>query len=255
MASFTKHVGIQVFGLVGAAYLWAVRLSTLKFRIHPEDYHRIAAEYLPCIIASWHGQNYLLPFAKRYGESIKVLASKSGDGRRFASVIKYLGFEIIAGSGAGNSPIDLLRKGGSAALEGMIKALCNGNSIAMTADVPKKSRIVGPGIIKLAHDTGRPIVPSASASSRRHILNNWDRTAIDCPFSRRIDVVFSEPIFVKKGDDLEERRLQVERALNDVTARAMQISCGGKTGVLRCRLLGYIEGIVERKKMKRRARL
>ena len=54
----------------------------------------------------------------------------------------------------------------------------------MTADVPKVARIAGLGVVKLAQHSGRPIYAVAMASSRRIELDNWDRSAINLPFSR-----------------------------------------------------------------------
>ena len=66
----------------------------------------------------------------------------------------------------------------------------------------------------------------AIASSRRYELDNWDRSAINLPFSR-IAVAASEPIYVPKDADsaaLEAARLRVENELNRLTARAYEIA-------------------------------
>ena len=65
-----------------------------------------------------------------------------------------------------------------------LTALKEGYNVAMTADVPKVARVAGLGVVKLAQHSGRPIYPVAMASSRRIELDNWDRSAINLPFSR-----------------------------------------------------------------------
>ena len=102
----------------------------------------------------------------------------------------------------------------------------------MTADVPKVARVAGLGIVKLAQISGRPIYPIAIATRRRIVLDNWDRTTINLPFSRTVGVA-SAPIYVPlEADDatLELARRAVEEALNAVTARAYEIVDGASQG-------------------------
>jgi hypothetical protein len=63
------------------------------------------------------------------------------------------------------------------------------------------------------------------ASSRRIELDNWDRSAVNLPFSR-IAAAASEPIYVPGDADneaLESARQHVEDELNRLTARAYEI--------------------------------
>jgi lysophospholipid acyltransferase (LPLAT)-like uncharacterized protein len=64
------------------------------------------------------------------------------------------------------------------------------------------------------------------ASSRRIELNNWDRTAINLPFSR-IGITASGPIFIAKDTDsteLERVRQRLETELNGLTKRAYELA-------------------------------
>ena len=102
----------------------------------------------------------------------------------------------------------------------------------MTADVPKVSRVAGLGIVKLAQMSGRPIYPVAIATRRRIVLDNWDRTTINLPFSRGAGVA-GAPIHVPEDADdatLELARRAVEEALNAVTARAYEMVDGPGQG-------------------------
>ncbi len=67
--------------------------------------------------------------------------------------------------------------------------------MALTADVPKVSRIAGVGIVKLASLSGRPIYLVAIATRNRIALNNWDRSVINLPFGRGA-IVGDGPIYV-----------------------------------------------------------
>jgi lysophospholipid acyltransferase (LPLAT)-like uncharacterized protein len=108
----------------------------------------------------------------------------------------------------------------------MLTTLAEGCSVALTADVPKVSRIAGIGIIKLAQLSGRPILPVAVVTSRRKVLDNWDRTAINLPFSR-LAMVGGEIVTVPAdadGGTLESCRQALERDLDRTTARAHEIA-------------------------------
>ncbi|MFL5088577.1 MAG: lysophospholipid acyltransferase family protein, partial [Xanthobacteraceae bacterium] len=98
-------------------------------------------------------------------------------------------------------------------------------SMALTADIPKVSRVAGGGIVKLAQISGRPIYPVAVATSGRITLNNWDRSVINLPFSRGA-IVAGEPIRVPPEADeaaLEQARVAVEQGVNAATERAYAI--------------------------------
>ena len=104
----------------------------------------------------------------------------------------------------------------------MLAALGDGYNVALTADVPKVSRVAGLGIVMLARESGRPILPVAVATSRRIEIDNWDRSAVNLPFSRGA-LVGGERIRVPGDADaalLEHLRCKVEAELNAVTARA-----------------------------------
>jgi len=94
--------------------------------------------------------------------------------------------------------------------------------VASTADVPKRSRVAGLGIIMLARESGRPIMPFAMVTSRFIRLNNWDRTTINLPFGRGA-LVGIEPIVVPPDADaetMEKLRVLLETYLNEATRRA-----------------------------------
>jgi hypothetical protein len=138
-----------------------------------------------------------------------------------------LGIGTIRGSGAHNG--EFHRKGGAVAFTEMVEALGQGWNVALTADVPKVSRVAGMGVVKLAQHSGRPIYPVALATQRRIEFNNWDKSAFNLPFSR-LAMVASEGIYVPRDADdaaLEAARQEVERGLNRATARAYEIADRG----------------------------
>jgi lysophospholipid acyltransferase (LPLAT)-like uncharacterized protein len=208
-------------GWVLASYLRLVRITNRKIIEPPDVYDRLASE-LPMIIAMWHGQHYMVPFLRR-GHKVKVLISRHRDGEVNATAAELLGLVPIRGSGDHERRYD--RKGGVRAFMEMLDALGAGYNVALTADVPKVSRVAGEGIVSLARVSGRPIFPVAAATSRRKVLDNWDRSAVNMPFGRMAMVV-GNPIRVAGDADAaaqEAARQAVEAGLNAVTARAYEI--------------------------------
>jgi hypothetical protein len=224
MLSTKRIVASPLFqGAIGTAAAWYLKLvwNTSRATINPPNVFETAD--LPVIVAMWHGQHFLAPFIKPSNAPqfrSKVLISRHRDGEINAIAAERLGIGTIRGSGAHNG--EFQRKGGAAAFSEMLRAIEEGYNMAITADVPKISRIAGMGVIKLAQYSGRPIYPAGIASSRRIQLHNWDRSAINLPFSR-IALVAGKPIVVPRDADkaaLEAARHSLETELNRVTAVA-----------------------------------
>jgi len=210
---------------VGTLAAWYLRFVWMTNTVTLEPVNIYEEVQIPAIIAMWHGQHFMAPFIKRpeLGHRAKVLISRHRDGEINARAATRLGIGTIRGSGAHNG--EFHRKGGAAAFTEMVEALERGYNVALTADVPKVSRVAGLGVVKLAQHSGRPIYPVAMATSRRVEFDNWDHSALNLPFGR-LAMVASEAIFVSRDADdatLEAKRLEVERALNRVTARAYAI--------------------------------
>lgn len=227
MISTKRIVGSPAFqGAIGTLAAWYLKLVRVTSRMTIYPLEVIEEAPVPVIIAMWHGQHFLAPFIKPKSDSdrfrAKVLISRHRDGEINAIAAERLGIGTIRGSGAHNG--EFQRKGGAAAFTEMLRALEQGYNVALTADVPKISRIAGMGVVKLAQHSGRPIYPAAIATSRRIQLKNWDRSAINLPFSR-MAFVAGTPIVVPRDADkatLEACRKLVESELNKATARAYE---------------------------------
>ena len=207
-------------GFLAAEFLRLVWLTN-KFRFVPCDVYEIVEPQRPVILAFWHGQHFMTPFIKtKEIHATKVLISRHRDGEFNALAAERLGIGTIRGSGDHGSAFH--RKGGVGAFKEMVRALEEKYYVALTADVPKRSRIAGLGIIMLARESGRPIMPFAMATSRFIRLNNWDRTTINMPFGRGI-LVGGDVIAVPADADsetMERLRARLEATLNDATRRA-----------------------------------
>jgi lysophospholipid acyltransferase (LPLAT)-like uncharacterized protein len=210
----------RAVGFLAAEYLRLVWLTN-RFSFDPPGLYPRVEPQMPAIFAFWHGQHFLTPFIKTKESHVaKVLISLHRDGEFNAIAAERLGIGTIRGSGDHGSAFH--RKGGVGAFKEMVRALADGYNVAMTADVPKRSRVVGLGIIMLARESGRPIMPFAMATSRFIRLRNWDRTTINLPFGRGA-LVGIEEIYVPPDADaatMEKKRVQLEQILNEATRRA-----------------------------------
>jgi lysophospholipid acyltransferase (LPLAT)-like uncharacterized protein len=221
----------RTVGFLAAEYLRLVWLTN-RLTVEPADLYEIVEPQQPLIIAMWHGQHFMVPFLRR-GHRVKVLISRHRDGEINAYAAGRLGIGTVRGSGAvreGDHGVRFDLKGGVGAFKSMLTALADGYNMALTADVPKRARVAGLGIVKLAQFSGRPIYPVAVVTSRRIVLKNWDRSAVNLPLGR-IAIVSCAPIMVPHDADdatLEKCRLQVQQRLDWVHARGYEIVDGKK---------------------------
>ena len=209
----------ESLGLLFARYLELVQ-RTNAFVMEPPDAYQRIGPLMPVIAAMWHGQHFMVHFAKRPQDRAASLVSRSADGEFNAIALQHLGVRAIRGSGArGRDP---RHKGGANALRAMLRALHAGEMVVMTADVPKIARTCGNGIVTLARMSGRPIVPVAVVTSRRIAFKSWDRASLGLPFGRGI-MVLGEPVLVARDADeaaLAEARRAVEDGLDRAHERA-----------------------------------
>jgi lysophospholipid acyltransferase (LPLAT)-like uncharacterized protein len=208
----------ETLGRLLAGYLRLVR-HTNEIVFEPADIYDHVRPELPLIFAMWHGQHIMIPFARPDWMPACSLVSRHGDGGFNAVALRELGIGAIRGSGALGKKIR--EKGGASAFLAMMRRLAAGDTMVLTADVPKRARIVGPGIIALARASGRPIRAVAVVTSRRIDFNSWDRASIGLPFGR-CAIVVGPPILVARDADeaaQEAARLALQASLDDVHAR------------------------------------
>jgi hypothetical protein len=212
----------RAVGFLAAEYLRLVWLTN-RFSFDPANVYDIVEPQMPAIFAFWHGQHFLTPFIKtKESHRAKVLISRHRDGEFNAIAAERLGIGTIRGSGDHGGAFH--RKGGVGAFREMVQALEQGYNVASTADVPKRARVAGMGIIMLARESGRPIMPFAMATSRFVRLRNWDSTTINLPFGRGA-LVGIAPVHVPPDADaetMERLRLQLEAYLNEATRLAYE---------------------------------
>ena len=193
---------------------------------------------MPAIFAFWHGQHFMTPFIKtKESHRAKVLISRHRDGEFNAIAAERLGIGTIRGSGDHGGAFH--RKGGVGAFREMVQALAENWNVATTADVPKRARVAGLGIIMLARESGRPIMPFAMVTSRFIRLKNWDclhhQFAIWAGAVVGIETVHVPPD--ADAETMEKLRLQVETYVerSDPPRLCSRRASGGRAWLTRCR--------------------
>ncbi|HLH51739.1 MAG TPA: lysophospholipid acyltransferase family protein [Roseiarcus sp.] len=208
----------EALGFLLAAYIRLVRRTN---RFDQPDLEKLVDGKLPVIVAMWHGQHFMIPFARpKTMPRLAALISRHGDAGANAAALRWLGVMPIRGSGGRAE--QMKKKGGAPALREMLRALAEGTTVALTADIPKRARVAGMGIVTLARLSGRPIAPVAVVTSRRFDFKSWDRASIGKPFGRGA-IVVGDFIHVPADADeatMEALRRKVEKGLDQAHAQA-----------------------------------
>ncbi len=210
--------------LASAAYRY-MRLvqATNRFIYDPENPFVTYRDLLPGIGTMWHGTQFLISAVRPADVPVRILVSNSRDGEVTARIAAKFGAGTVRGSAGGR----WLRKGGVGAFLELRASMEEGYTVILTADTTAgQFRKAGMGLIALAKASGKGIVGIGIASSRCLVIKSWDRTIVPLPFGR-IAVAATPPILVPDdaSDDLmEEKRLELETALNAATERAEQIA-------------------------------
>jgi lysophospholipid acyltransferase (LPLAT)-like uncharacterized protein len=189
---------------------WTSRWST-EGAEHPR---RLREAGRPFILAFWHGRLMMIPMAWQRLAPIHMLISGHRDGQIIANAVAYFGVQTVTGS---------TRRGGTAALRTMVKALAAGDCVGITPDGPAgPAMVASAGIINVARLGRVPIVPVTFAARRRRHMRSWDRMQAALPFTRGV-FIWGEPIEVASDLDeagVERARAHVEQRMRDMVATA-----------------------------------
>ena len=152
----------EIIGFLLAKYVRLVQITSRVTTV-PEDIGKAIEGETPIICAMWHGQHLMVSFA--WPDTIDrfaALISRHEDAGAQAAALEHLGVTPVRGSGG---PADRARyKGGAPAMRELLRQLELGASVAMTADVPKRARVCGLGIVSLAKLSG----PADRSDRRGH---------------------------------------------------------------------------------------
>ncbi|GAB4353097.1 MAG: hypothetical protein Kow0099_37340 [Candidatus Abyssubacteria bacterium] len=170
----------------------------------------------PSLFVSWHQGllYYVYHFRNRNGI---IMVSQSKDGEIIDRILKLFGFQSARGSST---------RGGKQALDVMIDTINRtGCSGGLVADAPRGPFGVAKiGIIKLAKETGLPLIPVMWWAKRKIMFNSWDKTLLPLPFTR-IVFFYEPPIYVPPhatNDEMERIRAELTDQLNRMHLQARQ---------------------------------
>jgi len=200
LKKLSRALALYLVPFIGSLIIRALYLTNKKEFIAPDT---LGDE--PFIMACWHGELLMIPYAyNRYKKipNVKLLISDHFDGSLIALTLEKFGFGTIRGSSTRNA---------ARALLGAIKELKNGSDLGITPDGPKGPRHeVADGIVVMAQKAGVKIVLVEIKPSSYWQLSSWDKFIIPKPFgliryyiSDMIDVkdmdLAEAKVFIKKG--------------------------------------------------------
>jgi lysophospholipid acyltransferase (LPLAT)-like uncharacterized protein len=174
--------------------------------------------YRSAVFSFWHEHLLLMPalamLARRLPDfhvpPIHALVSRHRDGRFIGELVRQFGIEPVLGSTS---------RGGARGLSQLARLLRSGAAIAITPDGPRgPRRCPAPGVAQLAALAGVPLFPCAARSTRRIVLNTWDRMQVPLPFARGV-VVCGPPIEITRAS-WREALPAITQAMNRVSDQA-----------------------------------
>ncbi len=145
------------------------------------------------------------------------MASRSKDGEIIARILDLFGLQSARGSST---------RGGKEALEEMIEVI-NRTQVpgGLAADEPRRPfGIAKIGIIRLAKETGLPLIPIMCWAKRKILFNSWDKTLLPLPFTKMV-FFYEAPIFVPRGateEEMERMRSELTDQLNRMHKKAQE---------------------------------
>jgi lysophospholipid acyltransferase (LPLAT)-like uncharacterized protein len=210
---FLKNLKWSLTGRLGKSLLWLWAKSARIGVEGGEQYAGLRRAGKPVILLIWHSRIFLAPyFFRRRG--IMPLISPSQDGEILARIVRRWGYKVSRGS----SSHSIIR-----AWFEMKKELEAGGEVIIVPDGPRgPARELKLGCLKLAQDTGAPLVPFTYAASRKKVFRSWDGFVVFHPFAK-VRAFIGEPIRIDpslKGEALEDERRSVERTLIELDAKA-----------------------------------
>lgn len=174
------------------------------------------AQHGSVVMIVWHQRSFLAPFCF-HGDPGDVihLHAESRAGNFAGAILRAFGYRTIG----------LARKGhpGAASLKEVLTGLRQGATVGIAVDGPKgPARSAKSFPIQWSRISGKPIFLYAAAARRVWVWPTWDRQHLPFPWTRvavawqRWDRDATRKLSV---EEMEEHRLALSRALDDLTAR------------------------------------
>ncbi len=160
-----------------------------------------------CIYVFWHRNLLPLMYLHRHRD-IVILISPSDDGELIAGPASLFGYQTVRGSSS---------KNGLSSLREMIR-LAGDYSLAITPDGPVGPReVIKESALYLAYRTGLPLVLVAVDMDKQWVFRTWDCLRVP-KFGSTIKVSYSEPVYIREKEQLDNKRLTIQREMDKLTA-------------------------------------
>jgi len=218
MAVIKKFIIKYVIPPIGMLIIYLLGKTYRKEVVGGESEQSLISKEINPIYALWHGRLLYLPFLYRWQERLYSLVSPSTDGEIIARTLRMFGVRAIRGSSY---------KSGSKAFRELIRIVRDKGLVFITVDGSRGPVFkVQKGILHLAKISGKPILPVTYGAEKAHVFKSWDRFIIPYPFTRVV-VIYGEPVYVARDsseEEIEEKRIALEKRLTEMTDRADQYS-------------------------------
>ena len=147
------------------------------------------------ILVSWHGK-ILTVFHYFSNKNYVGLASISKDAELIVRVGELIGYSFVRGSSS---------RGGSGAYKDMVRRLrLPSTKIIITPDGPQgPEHVPKPGAVRLAQETGVPIIPVVGDAKKSWVFKNWHNFYLSKLFSP-IRLVVGKPIYFQPEQNLDD---------------------------------------------------
>lgn len=187
---FLRFVGL--YSLHGAVN---VLCKSLKINVqNPDGIDKLLSSGQNIVFAFWHG-TMLIPWYLQRNKNFSALVSQSKDGDLLANILTKWNYDIARGSS---------HKGGKKALEILLNKIRENHSVSITPDGPTgPPRIMKAGAVIIAQRSSIPLVLCGIGYDKKYVFNSWDKSEIPKLFSR-VNVIYSDPIFIDKYLEREE---------------------------------------------------
>ncbi len=193
------------------AMVFLLLRACCRTHLHNDPRRELRAKSQPYVYSALHAHQVATIIDGEPGTGAMV--SRSTDGQLLIRGLRALGIIPIRGSSCRTDR----DKGGSAAVRALIEHVLSGAPAYLAVDGPRGPRNrLNKGIALLSQRTGAVVINIVAVPTRRWILTGtWDRMQIPKPFST-INAYFGKPLAPRKDESLEQYRVRIETALNEL---------------------------------------
>ncbi len=205
MLAMNKKIAWMIGSVIGL--LITITRFTLRFHFHNDQRDELTSQGVGHVYASLHAHQIAGSMAAERGTVAMV--SRSTDGDIVVPLLRFCSHEPVRGSSGG------ARKGGTTALNQMIRLVNDGRVATLAIDGPNgpRGRVHG-GAAMIGLKTTAAVLPSIVVPRYRFILKStWDRMQFPMPFTR-VDAYFGDPMRPLAGESVEAFTLRIEHELH-----------------------------------------